>query len=262
MKHSARRHITCRGFSLAEFCVVLLLLGLCGAVLLGVMAGVRRLIHAPVLLIEGRQWAVAPSFAAMPSALSFHAIFSERLAEARAVYVFGGDAVAGSKIEVCPPLGLMGRPEFDGFPQGLPLDGASFAHAYVDRLGPVDQEAGRADFSVLCVGLREERLVVTCFVQVRSRPTSSEFGPMVCRDVRLWDHREGVNGYAFAERGTMTSLPFVGAVHSLYTAPGAQDEEAPVTIVFPDPWLYLGARGDSGEAAPASRFMYLAGVSP
>ena len=259
-----------RGFTLFEMLIVLLGIGLVvGLVITGLVAVVRGLVP-PQIVLKGETLSVAPAFAPFSPAVDLHQTLADRIGSARAVYVLGGrhlslaaDAQAAQQM----PLAGNTLPVITDFAPGLPLDAKSFYDLYAAQLGPVNPNAHAEDFSVVVIGPQKGALAVTCFVQV-TRATQTltdgyETDNYVVREVQLLDVGGSTARYAFAERLERITGLFVGAVHSWhrYSEATGQYEEGPASVVFPDPWLYAGARGNADDVPPFSRFIYFIPVS-
>jgi len=259
------------GFTLAEIAITLCLFGLVvGSVLMAWVVLLRAMTPAQIRL-GGVDLPIAPSFAPVPSAVGLHANMARRVGEARAVYVFGGrhlslptDALAAQ----IKPLAFAALPEIQTFAV-LPKDSRSFYNAYTAQLGGQDISAGAEDFSVVVIGPHESRLAVTCAIQVRREQRSVSDGVLmrnyVVSKVSLWDITEGAKSYSFADYAERVQGIFFGAVHTWYRyseADAGTYEEGPTSVVFPDPWLYAGARGRADDIAAFSRFTYQLSVSP
>jgi hypothetical protein len=259
-----------RAFVLAEVLAVLVISGLVTAALLAAMVALIRGLQPQSVRLAGETLPIAPTFGAFASAVRLHQTFSDRLAAARAVYVFGGrhlaipaDAPAAHVL----PLKVLHRPEIDDFSPGLPLDARSFYDSYAASLGGQETAASDDDFTILMIGTGTNRLAVSCLVQVRRKDVMVFDGesdvPHTVRDVRLWDE-DGPQRYVFAERPAFSAGIFNGAVHTWlrYSAAEGTGEEGPACVVFPDPWIYGGTRGQPDDIPPFSRFSYFIAVSP
>lgn len=259
-----------RGFVLAELIVVLAISSLVlFAMLAGLIAIVRGL-QPQQIAISGETLPIAPTFGSFPSAVRLHQTFTDRVATARAIYVFGGrhlsipaDAPAAQQ----QPLKAQKLPIISDFSPGLPLDAKTFRDLYATALGEPESSASRDDFSVAIVGSTGNSLGLTCWVQVRRTDVSvsdgSESVPYTVRDVRLWDQDGSMQRYAYAEKASQTTAIFIGAVHTwLRYKLNSAAEEGPACTVFPDPWVYAGARGRTDDLPPFSRFSYFLAVSP
>ncbi len=258
------------GFTLFEMLVVLLGIGLVvGLVMTGLVAVVRGLVP-PQIVLNGETLSVAPAYAPFSPAVDLHQTLADRIGSARAVYVLGGrhlslavDARAAQQM----PLAATTLPTITDFTSGLPLDAKSFYEQYAAQLGPMNPGAHAEDFSVVVVGPHNGALAVTCFVQVvRTTQTLTdgyETDNYVVREVQLADVGGSTARYVFAERPERIKGLFVGAVHSWYrySEAAGQYEEGPASLVFPDPWLYAGARGNADDVPPFSRFVYFIPVS-
>ncbi len=265
---SCRRR-TSRGFVLAEVIIVLVISSVVVVTLLAGMIALVRGLQPQSVKLAGESLPVAPTFGAFPSAVRLHQTLSDRVASARAVYVFGGRHLslpADAPPAVMKPLKLQGLPPLPDCPLGLPMDAKSFYDLYAAALGDQESGSGQEDFTLAVIGPANGTLGVTCLVQVRRKDLSVSDGsaavPFIVRDVRLWDIDSGMQRYAFAERSPAGASVFVGAVHTwmryrLNTA----GEEGPACVVFPDPWIYGGSRGQAGDIPPFSRFSYFLAVS-
>lgn len=261
--------VRCRGFALGELIVVLLIAGLVGGAVLAALIALIRSLQPQSVRIDGDIVPIAPTFAVFPSALRLHERLAERIATARAVYVFGGSHLSigsAAPLERVRPLAVRAVPHIDNFSSGLPLDARTFYGAYAGQLGPEESSPiSDQDFTVLVVGVEGGLLAVTCCVQVRRKPdasTASDGRTCVQREVLLWDLDGTTARYAFAEPLAVADKLFVGAVHSwLRYRTGAVAEEGPVSLVFPDPWVYGGRRLQEGAVPAFSRFRYFVPVS-
>jgi hypothetical protein len=270
----ARSHVSKRGqegFTLAELMLAVLLSGLLGAVLLAALLTYQRVLLPGSVLLDGRVMAVAPSFAPFPAAVNLHRVLTARLSTAVAVYVFGGrhqGLPEGLSTSDGGPLVLEGLPSVPAFTPGLPMDSGSFYEVYAAQLGARRAAAGAQDFSVVVVGRLGEELAVVGFLQSESRDVEEvpgERGALRRHRVRMWDAEEGALAYEFAEPLAGGGLgQYSGAVHTWYRhdAAGGVFEEGPACVVFADPWLWAGSRGDAGEAPAFSRFSNLMAVNP
>ena len=259
-----------RGFTLIEMLVVLLGIGLVvGLVITGLVAVVRGLVPSQIVL-NGETLSVAPAFAPFSPAVDLHQTLADRIGSARAVYVLGGrhlSLAAEARAAQQMPLAATTLPAIADFTPGLPLDAKSFYDLYAAQLGPVNSSAQAEDFSVLVVGPHNGVLAITCFVQVtrttRTLSDGYETNNYVVREVKLLDIGGSTARYAFAEHPERITGLFVGAVHSWhrYSEAAGQYEEGPASVVFPDTWLYAGARGNADDVPPFSRFVYFIPVS-
>ena len=259
-----------KGFTLAEMLLVLMGVGLAtGLLVSGFVSLARGLVPSQVML-NGEIVSVAPSFAPFSPAVELHRLFADHLGSARAVYVLGGrhlalpsDALAARQ----KPLSANALPVITDFASGLPLDAYRFYEIYANQLGTVNALAHDEDFSVVIVGPHNGALAVTCFVQVvrafQSLSDGQETEDFVVREVRLWSIDNETARYVFAERPERITGIFVGAAHSWfrYNEADGQYEEGPTSVVFPDPWLYAGSRGNSDDVPAFSRFAYFIPIS-
>lgn len=250
-----------RAFSLAELLLALLLLALLAFLLTGVLLGLQRTMLPPAVPCGEECLVESPSFAPMPQAIELHRVFTERLRESTAVYVFGGRGLESGEAQETRPLSLGSLPDFGGFPHGLPLSAEAFQLLYGEVLGTPEAMPGASDFSVLVLGPAEGRLVTTCLVQCRSRQfvVAEQPGAWLRRETVLLDRDLGRLRYAFAEPCDERSPSFVGAVHSWYRrqVSAGFGEEGPAHVVFPDPWLLRGTDLSGRQAASESHFAYL-----
>ena len=259
-----------RGFTLLEMLVVLLGIGLvAGLVITGLVAVVRGLVP-PQIVLKGETLSVAPAFAPFSPAVDLHQALADRIGGARAVFVLGGrhlSLTADARVAQQMPLATTTLPTITDFTLGLPLDAKSFYDLYAAQLGPVNPGAHAEDFSVVVVGPHNGVLAVTCLVQVtrmaQTLTDGYETENYVVREVTLLDVGGSTARYAFAERPERITGLFVGAVHSWYrySEANGQYEEGPASAVFPDPWLYAGARGNADDLPPFSRFIYFIPIS-
>ncbi|HVU32640.1 MAG TPA: hypothetical protein VHE61_04350 [Opitutaceae bacterium] len=258
-----------RGFLLSEIIVVLVLSGIViGALLAGLVALVRGM-QPQTVTLHGETLAIAPTFGAFTSAVRLHQAFTDRASAARAIYVFGGRHLSippGSPAALVQPLRISALPAIDTPALDLPMSAASFYERYHDSLGEQDAACSPDDFSIVVVGPAAAGLAVTCLVQSRRTDAAvtdgAETRTYAVRDVRLWDLDQGMFRYAFAEPIVRAPGAFTGAVHTWYRHDLAGTaEEGPGCVIFPDPWLYAGARGRSADVPPFSRFSYFLPVS-
>lgn len=261
-----------RGFVLIEVLLVLIVSSIVVVALLGGLVAIVRGLQPQSVVIRGETMPLAPTFGAFPSAIRLHEAFSERLAAARAVYVFGGKHLsipANAAAAQLAPLRAQALPVITDFSAGLPMDARSFYDTYAGALGEGEAASAPEDFSIVVVGPADGALAVTCLVQERRAETSISDGavavPFVTHEVKLWELGSDERlRYAFAERPSQTSGVFVGAVHTWlrYRTAAAEAEEGPACVVFPDPWVYAGARGAADDLPAFSRFSYFLPVSP
>lgn len=258
------------GFVLAEVIVVLVISSVVVVTLLAGLVALVRGLQPQSVKLAGEELPIAPTFGSFPSAVRLHQCLTNRVAAARAVYVFGGQHV-GVAADAPPtqlrPLVAQALPTITEFKSGLPLQARGFYDAYAGQLGDQDDRTGAEDFSVLVIGVSGSQLAITCFAQVRRTELSVFDGaaatPYVVREVKLWDLDDGYLRYAFAERALAASRVFIGAVHTwLRYRLDTVGEEGPACVVFPDPWLYQGARGQPDDIPAFSRFSYFFAVSP
>lgn len=260
------------GFVLAEVILVLIISSVLIATLLAGLVALVRGMQPQAVSIAGETLPIAPTFGAFPSAMRLHQSFSDQVAAARAVYVFGG-AHLSIPAEAAPaaltPLKLRSLPTLTDLSRGLPMDAKSFYDLYADVLGEGDGGVGSEDYTVICVGPVNGVLGLSCLVQVRTttvRVTDGTAGTVFAkREVMLWTvEQPQAQRYAFLERASSGRRGFVGAVHTWvrYGDRGSIREEGPACVVFPDPWLYAGSRGQPDDLPAFSRFGYLLAVSP
>ncbi|HEY9155439.1 MAG TPA: prepilin-type N-terminal cleavage/methylation domain-containing protein [Opitutaceae bacterium] len=251
------------GFTLPELIVGLMLLTFFALISVRTVIAAHRFLPGRTVEVSGVDLPIAPSISAFTAAVHLHSVFTERLRQARAVYVFGGShqgiASTASRCAVAP-LALRGLPEIDDFPAGLPLDTLAFHQAYASQLGSGETAPARDDFTVVIVGAVNGALKVTALAQVRSSNVVLHDGSssenFVRRTVDLYDISGESRNYSFLERAELAKESAVGAHHFWYRyAEGRVAEEGPATVIFPDPWPW--ARAASGPAMPAvSRFVY------
>lgn len=258
------------GFALVEVIVVLVIASIITIALLSGLIALVRGLQPQRVTLSGETLAIAPTFGSFAAAIQLNQNFTERLSSARAVYVFGGlhlgipPTAAAAQLR---PLQQEGLPRIETFSRGLPLDAKGFYDAYAGALGLQEVDRSSQDFSIAVVGAHAGALAVTCFVQVRRRtaavPDVEASPPYVVREVKLWDVDGSVQRYTFAERPSLSSAIFVGAVHTWlrFHADGTA-EEGPACVALPDPWVYGGSRGGSDDIPPFSRFGYVLAVSP
>lgn len=252
------------GFSLAELLLVCLLGGLVGGLVLGLLLVVQRGLLPQRLSHNGESLAQAPCFEPLPAALALHAEFRTQLSRGTAAYVFGG-AVGGATEDWKGGrvLAATGLPELVNLERGLPADSGSFAEIYGQELGAFESGQGAEDFSVVVLGRGRGAPRAHCLVQCRSKRFEREHGEVwTRREVRLWAEGGLELTYVFAE--PVAAGLFCGALHSWYTPQtlGARGEEGPATLVFPDPWVFSGARSETGGDPAGSRFTYFLPLHP
>lgn len=260
------------GFLLAEVLLVLVVSAIVIATLLAGLVALVRGMQPQNVMLAGESLPISPTFGAFPSAVRLHQTFSDAVCAARAVYVFGGRHLsipADAPPVAVQPLKAQTLPVIADFTPGLPMDAKSFYDRYAVALGAQETTAGADDFSVVVIGSVNNALGVSCFVQVRRTDLSVSDGnsttPYTMREVKLWDAATGeTQGYAFAERPAQTAKIFIGAVHTWmrYQLTAGQNEEGPACVVFPDPWVYGGSRGQADDIPPFSRFSYFLAISP
>jgi hypothetical protein len=260
------------GFVLIEVVIVLIVSSLVVVALLGGLVAIVRGLQPQNVAIRGEILPVAPTFGAFPSAIRLHETFSKHAASARAMYVLGGKHLsipAGASATQQGPLRAQALPRLTDFSAGLPMDAKSFYDAYANTLGDAEPTWSPDDFSVVIVEPANGALAVTCLVQVRRTDATVSDGTsatqFTTREVKLWElGNDETQRYAFVERPGQTSHVFVGAVHTWmrYGVASAQQEEGPSCVVFPDPWVYAGARGGADDLPAFSRFSYFLPVSP
>jgi prepilin-type N-terminal cleavage/methylation domain-containing protein len=260
------------GFVLVEVLVVLIISSIVVVALLGGMVAIVRGLQPQRVEVRGETLPIAPTFGGFPSALAVHEALSSQVASARAIYVFGGKHLSLPAIAPAAqmlPLRAQALPHISDFSPGLPMNAKSFYDTYAASLGDVEATASPDDFSVLIVGENENTLGVTCFVQVRrgeaTIPDGATSTAFTTREVKLW--HAGADQplrYAFAERPSHTGQVFVGAVHTWmrYGIVTSDQEEGPSCVIFPDPWIYAGARGGADDLPAFSRFSYFLSNSP
>lgn len=262
-----------RGFTLFEVMVVIIVSGLVLSALFAGMVMLLRSMQPQAVKIGSDTLPIAPSFGGFPSAVRLHQTFTERVGAARATYVLGGKHLTvptNAPEAAVQPLQMMGLPTINDFSAGLPTNARTFYETYSNSLGPQETQSSVDDFTIVIVGPYSNSLAVTCMVQVRRVDTAisdgSESTHFIVRDVRLWDIDIGATRtvrYAFAERPALAAKTYIGAVHTwMRYQMNAVAEEGPACVVFPDPWLYAGARGRSDDIPPFSRFSYFLPVSP
>jgi prepilin-type N-terminal cleavage/methylation domain-containing protein len=270
MRGNQQRRSAGAGFTLLEVMISVTLLSvLLSGVLFGVIALIKALVP-PRVQLNGEVLAVAPSYAPFPLAVRLHQTLTDRVGQARAVYVLGGRHLslpATAPAASLRPLAVAALPSITDFTPGLPLDAKSFYDLYATQLGPVDGAASADDFTVIVVGPDNGALALTCMVQVKKTDVTLSDGTdstqFVVRQVRLSELGQPEQSYAFAERPSQTAGIFVGAMHTwLRYQQNRAAEEGPTCVVFPDPWVYGGARGLADDIPPFSRFAYFFAVSP
>jgi hypothetical protein len=265
-----RGAVTKRGFILAEVILVLVVSSLVTVALLAGLVALIRGLQPQRIRLQGEELPIAPTFGAFPSAVRLHQTLTDRVAAARAVYVFGGRHISiptDAPPAQLQPLKIQALPKLEDLSPGLPTDARSFYDLYAPSLGEMETASSADDFTMAIIGPRNDALAVTCLVQVRRSDRSISDGvdttPFVVREVRLWDADEGALRYVFAEKPAVSAKVFVGAVHTwMRYQINAVGEEGPTCVVFPDPWLYGGARGMADDIPPFSRFSYFVAVSP
>lgn len=252
---------------------------LIGVALLGVIllvglkfyVSVKGLLPERSVTVAGDTLRVAPSEAAFTEAIQLHSVLLERLNEAKAVYVFGGEhegIPSSSSVASQLPLSASALPSLTNFTSGLPQDAHGFYQAYSGALGPVESSSTPSDFSVLLVGKRAGNLALISLVQVRSTEVAVSDGDrsesFVRRAVTLYDFGGTTWSYSYLERPSIASSITVGARHFWYRYfEGRVAEEGPTSVVFPDPWIFGGSRASASYEPPAfSQFTYLVEVSP
>ena len=267
--HRTLRHSQ-SGFVLAEVIIVLAISSVVLFALLAALIGVIRALQPQQVVIAGERLPIAPTFGSFPSAVRLHQTFTDRVATARATYIFGGRHLsipADSPAAQQRPLKAQKLPVITDFSAGLPLDAKSFADLYASALGEPETGGSPDDFSVAVIGSTGAALAVTCWVQVRRTDVSisdgSESVPYIVRDVQLWDQDGTTQRYAYAEHPAQSATIFTGAVHTwLRYKTNSHAEEGPACAIFPDPWIYGGSRGRADDIPPFSRFSYFLAVSP
>lgn len=259
-----------RGFVLAEVVVVLVISAVVLVALLAGLVALVRGLQPQQVKIQGEVLPIAPTFGSFPAAVGLHQTFAARIATARAIYVFGGRHLSipsDSPPALLRPLKADKLPAIADFSAGLPLDAKSFHEQYSSQLGDDDPSCGPDDFSIIVIGSLETAPPVTCLAQVRRTDVSVTDGsgtnPFVIREVELWDVDRGYQRYAYVERPALSSAVFVGAIHTwMRYRLDAAAEEGPACVVFPDPWIFAGARERPNDVPPYSRFSYLLAISP
>jgi hypothetical protein len=257
------------GFLLAEVIVVLAVSSIVVVALLGGLIALIRGLQPQNVKLGGETLAIAPTFGAFPSAVRLHQVFADRLTNARAVYVFGGQHISiptNAPETMVHPLHAQSLVTVADFSAGLPMDAKAFYELYATALGEQETAGSPQDFTVATVGQNGSSLALTCLVQVRRSDVSlsdgSDTTTFTVREVRLWDLDAGPFRYTFAERPSQAGSVFVGAVHTwMRYGSGSDREEGPSCVVFPDPWLYAGSRGRSDDVPAFSRFSYFLALS-
>ncbi len=259
-----------RGFMLAEVIIVLAISSIVLFAALGALIALVRGLQPPRVTLHGETLPIAPTFGSFPSAVRLHQTLTDRVATARAIYVFGGRHLsipADDPAAQMPPLKAQALPSIADFSPGLPLDAKRFYDLYAAALGDAENKRSPEDFSVVVIGPNAGSLAITCCVQVRRTDISISDGaastPFVVREVRLADIDGTSQRYVYAERSAQSRHVFIGAVHTwLRYKLNAVGEEGPTCVAFPDPWVYGGARGRTDDIPPFSRFSYFLAVSP
>jgi hypothetical protein len=257
------------GFLLAEIIVVLAVSSIVVVALLAGLVALIRGLQPQNVTLGGETLSIAPTFGAFPSAIRLHQVFADRITNARAVYVFGGQHISipsSSPEATLHPLRAQGLVTIADFSAGLPMDAKTFYDLYGGALGEQEASGSPQDFTVAIVGQSGANLAITCLAQVRRSDVSLSDGttttPFTIREVRLWDLDAGPFRYTFAERPSQTGSIFVGAVHTwMRYGLGANKEEGPGCVIFPDPWLYAGSRGRGDDVPAFSRFSYFLALS-
>lgn len=258
-----------RGFVLAEVILVLVISAIVTTALLAGLIALVRGLQPQSVKVQGENLPIAPTFGSFPSAVRLHQALTDRAAVARAVYVFGGRHLSiptDAPPAQLRPLVAQALPALTDFSAGLPLDAKAFYDLYRTALGEQQTQSATDDYSVVVVGPSSTGLAVTCFVQVHRSDVAITDGvdvtPFTVREVKLWDVDDGILRYVFAERPTQARV-FVGAIHTwMRYRLNAVAEEGPACVVFPDPWVYAGARGQPDDIPAFSRFSYFFAVSP
>lgn len=255
-------------FTLAEMLISTLLLGLLLVVLFALFTAVQRATIPATAIINDQAISVAPTYAPFPDAVQLNQILSDRVGEARAVYVFGGKhqglgttPVVASQL----PLGFVSLPTIS--PTSLPTDSRSLFLTNSTALGGVRTGATDEDFSIIVIGLRGSSAQVICAVQVSQIAVEIDISRgdkrFIQRTVKLWDIDSAQTySYTFLERAGQGV--FVGAVHTWhrYLEVSGIYEEGPATVSLPDPWVFAGSRGQADDIPAFSRFVYSLPISP
>jgi len=261
-----------RGFVLIEVLIVLLISSVVVAAILGGLVALVRGLQPQDIVVNGEALPVAPTFGAFPSAVRLHEAFSNHVSAARATYVFGGRHLsipANAPAAQLAPLKIQALPQIADFTAGLPMDAKSFYDTYADVLGDTEAAPNADDFSIIVIEPGDTGLTVGCLVQVRRTDVGISDGnartDYTTREVKLWEPGTAEPlRYAYAERHGQTDPVFIGAVHTWmrFQLSPAQREEGPACVVFPDPWVYSGSRGQADDLPAFSRFSYFLAVSP
>lgn len=257
-----------RGFTLPELIVGVVLVMFFALISIRTVIAAHQLLPGRAVAINGTILPIAPSLSAFSAAVHLHTVFSERIRMARAIYVFGGShqsiSPTASSRSVAP-LAAKALPLIESFAAGLPLDAYAFREAYASQLGSAETAADAGDFTVLVIGTVNGLLQVTALAQVRSTKLSANdgasSGDFVRRVVDLYDVSGEPLNYSFLEKAAIAEEEAVGAHHFWYRYfEGRVAEEGPVTVTFPDPWVW--SRSGLGAATPAlSRFVYCLPIS-
>jgi len=256
------------GFTLPELIVGIVLGMFFALISVRTIIAAHQLLPGRAVIVNGTTLPIAPSLSAFSAAVHLHSVFSERIRAARAIYVFGGShqsiAPTASRCSVAP-LATKALPLIDSFSAGLPLDAYAFREAYSAQLGPAEATPNAADFTVLVIGSVNGVLQTTVLVQVRSSNLSANdgasSGDFVRRVVDLYDISGESLNYSFLEKASTAADEAVGAHHFWYRYfEGRVAEEGPITVTFPDPWVWTHP-GPSAEIPALSRFVYCLPVS-
>lgn len=257
-----------RGFTIPELIVGIVLVSFFALVSIRTVIAAQQLLPGKTVFVSGVVLPIAPSLPAFADAVRVHAVFTQRIQTARAIYVFGGShqgiPATASRCSVAP-LSIHTLPSIDTFSAGLPMDAFAFLEAYSSQLGSAELARDPADFTVLIIGSINGEVKVTSLVQVRTSNVSlrdgASAGDYVRRSVDLYDISGESLNYSFLEKAALAEEEAVGAHHFWYRySEGRVAEEGPTVVTFPDPWCW--SQGTAKSAMPAlSRFVYCVSVS-
>ncbi len=258
-----------RGFTIPELIIGVSLVALLTLMSVGMVIAAHQLMPGRSVAINGVDVPIAPSPEAFADAVRFHRVFTERLHSGRAVYVLGGTHQSlpptASRCSGAP-LKIQALPVIDKFDAGLPEDAYGFYQSYQSILGGMETTpSSSADFSILIIGILDQKLQVTALVQVRSHSVAlndgAAAGSFLERTAQLYDVSGDTLSYSFLERESIAAQSAVGARHFWYRyEENRVAEEGPAVAVFPDPWIFAGSVGRTPLSA-LSRFVYCLPIS-
>ncbi|HEU5081389.1 MAG TPA: prepilin-type N-terminal cleavage/methylation domain-containing protein [Opitutaceae bacterium] len=265
--HGSRRF----AFTLVELMIGVVLAGVLVMIATKTVVAAKQLTPGQEIEIDGEQLAVAPSPSVFAEAIRLHSAFLQRVQSAKAIYVFGGEhhglPIGASRLGATP-LAATALPVINDFSAGLELDSFGFYQKYATKLGPREKAQNPDDLSVVTIGAVEDKMVVTGLLQVRGKSVETNDGMLTTgfrrRTATFYDQSGENWSYSFLEKPVSASVEFVGARHFwVRYFEGKVAEEAPCTVVCPDPLLYAGTRALAAkdEVPPFSRFSYVLEVS-